>query len=61
MFEYDPETHDGAVLLDDGVRLPFASAALAGSRLRLLRKGQRVQVTVEADEVTSLQILTMTS
>jgi hypothetical protein len=57
--DYDPQTHDGAVLLDDGVRLPFTSQALSGTRLRLLRRGQRVEVTVEDDIVRSLQILTL--
>jgi hypothetical protein len=57
--DYDPQSHDGAVLLDDGVRLPFASQALVGTRLRLLRRGQRVEVTVEDDVVRSLQILTL--
>ncbi|HEX2174805.1 MAG TPA: hypothetical protein VHG70_02750 [Nocardioidaceae bacterium] len=57
--EFDPQTRSGAVLLDDGVRLPFGADALAGTRLRLLRRGQRVQVTVDADEVTALQILTL--
>ena len=61
MSEYDPQTHDGAVLLDDGVRLPFTADALAGTRLRLLRRGQRVRVTVEDDAVTALQILTLSS
>jgi hypothetical protein len=59
--DYDPRTRSGAVLLDDGVRLPFGSDALAGTRLRFLRRGQRVQVSVEADVVTSLQILTLRS
>jgi 2-phospho-L-lactate/phosphoenolpyruvate guanylyltransferase len=59
--EYDPSTRSGAVLLDDGVRLPFGADALAGTRLRFLRRGQRVQVHVEADVVTSLQILTLHS
>jgi hypothetical protein len=57
--DYDPQSHDGAVLLDDGVRLPFTADALAGSRLRLLRRGQRVEVTVDGDVVRSLQILTL--
>lgn len=59
MSEYDPQTHGGAVLLDDGVRLPFTADALSGTRLRLLRRGQRVRVTVEDDAVTALQILTL--
>ena len=57
--EFDPQTRRGAVVLDDGVRLAFEPDALAGSRLRLLRRGQRVTVTVEDDAVTSLQILTL--
>ncbi len=57
--EFDPQTRSGAVLLDDGVRIPFGSAALADTRLRLLRRGQRVRVTVVDDEVTALQILTL--
>ncbi len=59
MSEYDPQTQGGAVLLDDGVRLPFTADALAGTRLRLLRRGQRVRVTVEDDAVTALQVLTL--
>ncbi len=59
--EFDPQSRAGAVLLDDGVRLPFGPEALAGSRLRLLRRGQRVSVTVDADAdaVIALQILTL--
>jgi hypothetical protein len=57
--EYDPQKRCGAVLLDDGVRLPFGPEALAGTRLRLLRRGQRVNVAVDDDLVTSLQILTL--
>jgi hypothetical protein len=47
------------VLLDDGVRLPFGPEALAGTRLRFLRRGQRVSVAVGDDVVTRLQILTL--
>jgi hypothetical protein len=57
--DYDPQTRAGAVLLDDGVRLPFTAQALAGTRLRLVRRGQRVEVTVENDVVSSLRILTL--
>jgi hypothetical protein len=57
--EFDPQTRNGAVLLDDGVLLPFAAEALAGTRLRFLRRGQRVRVTVEDTTVTSVQILTL--
>jgi cold shock CspA family protein len=60
---YDPETGAGSVLLDDGVEVPFPAEALAGSRLRLLRPGQRVRVETAGDgagiRITALQILTL--
>jgi 2-phospho-L-lactate guanylyltransferase len=60
---YEPDTRSGSVLLDDGVRLPFAAAALDGTRLRLLRPGQRVRLEVDGvgaeRHVTALQILTL--
>jgi hypothetical protein len=40
--------------------MEFSAAALEGSRLRLLRPGQRVRIAVGADGVVqSLQILTL--
>lgn len=57
--DFDPQTRSGAVLLDDGVLLPFAAEALEGTRLRFLRRGQRVRVSIEDNMVTSLQILTL--
>lgn len=60
---FDDVTHGGAVLLDDGIELPFTGAALQGSGLRLLRPGQRVRITTSGDEadrrVDTLQILTL--
>ena len=60
---YDAASHDGTVLLDDGVELPFAAAALQGTGLRLLRPGQRVRVEVSGEaadrRVDRLQILTL--
>jgi cold shock CspA family protein len=60
---YDAATHDGKVLLDDGVELPFAADALAGSRLRLLRPGQRVRLETAGSgaglRVVGVQILTL--
>ncbi len=60
---YDDLSHDGAVLLDDGLELPFAAQALQGTGLRLLRPGQRVRVTLAGDgterHVEALQILTL--
>ena len=45
---FDPDTHSGTLLLDDGTELAFPASAFARSGLRLLRLGQRV--TVESDE-----------
>ena len=60
---FDPTTSAGAVLLDDGVELPFAASALDGSGLRLLRPGQRVRLDTAGDgadlRVLRLQILTL--
>jgi cold shock CspA family protein len=60
---FDPETRAGKVLLDDGVEVPFDPDALAGTRLRLLRPGQRVRLSTtgagETLRITGLQILTL--
>jgi 2-phospho-L-lactate guanylyltransferase len=60
---FDLSTGSGAVLLDDGVELPFGATAFTGSGLRLLRPGQRVRIETSgagADlEVRNLQILTL--
>ncbi len=60
---FDPASGTGAVLLDDGVELPFGAEALSGSGLRLLRPGQRVRIETsgadEGSEVRRLQILTL--
>ena len=44
---FDPDRRDGRVLLDDGVELPFPAEALSGTRLRMLRPGQRVRLETE--------------
>jgi hypothetical protein len=60
---YDTDTRGGRVLLDDGLELPFAAEALAGSRLRLLRAGQRVRLETSGHgaglRIVGLQILTL--
>ena len=60
---YDADTHSGRVLLDDGVELAFPASALDGSRLRLLRSGQRVRLETTGSggslRVVGLQILTL--
>jgi hypothetical protein len=44
---FDPVTHEGSVVTDAGELLPFDAQAFAGSRLRHVRLGQRLTVTVE--------------
>ena len=60
---FDPDSRDGRVLLDDGVELPFPAEALAGTRLRMLRPGQRVRLETTGEgaaiRVVGLQILTL--
>jgi hypothetical protein len=60
---FDPDRRDGRVLLDDGVELPFPAEALTGTRLRLLRPGQRVRLETTGEgasmRVVGLQILTL--
>ena len=60
---FDDATRAGAVLLDDGLELPFTAEALVGTGLRLLRPGQRVRISTSGDaadrRVDSLQILTL--
>jgi cold shock CspA family protein len=46
---YDPQTHAGTLLLDDGSQVTFPAAAFERSGLRLLRLGQRVTVDAAAD------------
>jgi 2-phospho-L-lactate guanylyltransferase len=41
---FDPHTHTGTLLLDDGSELAFPAEAFQKSGLRLLRSGQRVVV-----------------
>jgi hypothetical protein len=45
---FDPETHAGELLLDDGSPLSFPGRAFDASGLRLLRLGQRVRVDLDA-------------
>ena len=52
---YDPGTHAGTLLLDDGSELAFPPEAFRRSGLRLLRLGQRV--TVETDAAGAVERL----
>lgn len=59
---FDPDTRSGTVLLDNGVELPYDGTAF-DPRLRLLRSGQRVRISVEGlpprTRVTFLTVVTM--
>ena len=46
---FDEETRSGSVLLDDGLQIPFDSAAFDAGPLRLARFGQRVRITLTTD------------
>lgn len=57
---FDPDTHDGELLLDDGSPLSFPARAFEKSGLRLLRLGQRVRVELDASgEVTRVTLATL--
>jgi cold shock CspA family protein len=56
---FDPQTHAGSLLLDDGTELAFPPAAFEASGLRLLRLGQRVRVDRDASgRVTRVTLAT---
>ncbi len=54
---YDAADEAGTVFTDDGTVLSFGPAALAGSGLRLLRRGQRVRIRL--DEGGAISALTL--
>ncbi len=54
---FDPESHTGSVLRDDGIELRFEAPAFDASGLRLLRLGQRLTVEVVDDLVVALHIV----
>ena len=54
---FDPQTLTGTLLLDDGTPLAFPEHAFRASGLRLLRLGQRVDVSTGPDgDVTKVQV-----
>jgi hypothetical protein len=56
---YDGGTRSGSVFTDDGTVLSFGADALAGSGLRLLRRGQRVRLRCDdAHRITALTLAT---
>ena len=50
---FDPVSHSGTLLLDDGTELAFPAEAFRRSGLRLLRLGQRVTVQADAAGVVA--------
>lgn len=40
--DYDPDTGDGTLLLEDGTEVRFDRGSTGGTEIRLLRIGQRV-------------------
>jgi cold shock CspA family protein len=54
---YDDELGSGSVLLDDGREIPFDTAVMDASGLRLLRPGQRVSITMNDMALTRLWIV----
>jgi 2-phospho-L-lactate guanylyltransferase len=58
--EFNDGDGSGAVLLDNGTRVPFSAPAFAASGLRLLRVGQRVRLEPDADgKIARVALVTM--
>ncbi|MFC0530143.1 cold-shock protein [Phytohabitans kaempferiae] len=56
---YDPDTHSGTLLLDDGTEITYPAEAFAASGLRLLRLGQRVRIEQDdSGQVTRITLPT---
>lgn len=49
IYDFDPRTRSGSVLLDDGTLLPYDAAAFDAGSMRLARVGQRVRISIEGD------------
>ena len=56
---FDPTTHAGTVLLDDGTEIAFDGPAFDAGGLRLLRVGQRVKMSMDEGRVVALTLVTM--
>jgi len=60
---FDPQTHSGSVLLDDGLELPYDADAFGGGSLLTVRVGQRVRIRTEGTgarlRVTFLTLATL--
>jgi len=55
---FSSETHCGTVLLDDGAGRPFDADAFAGSGLRFLRLGQRVNIRIVDGRIAAITLAT---
>ena len=56
VLSFDPTTHAGEVVLDDGTAVPLDESALVGSGLRHLRPGQRVTCALGPDRTRVLAV-----
>ncbi|GAA4901001.1 hypothetical protein LX16_0489 [Stackebrandtia albiflava] len=57
---FDPQERSGSVFLDNGTEVRFGSDAFDASGLRLLRLGQRLNLSVDdTGTVSSINIPTM--
>ncbi len=55
---FDSATRSGSVFLDDGTEIPFGAGAFDAGPLRLLRPGQRVNISVDGGLVTYVTLST---
>jgi cold shock CspA family protein len=56
---FSSQTRGGTVLLDDGTGLPFDADAFAGSGLRFLRLGQRVNIRIADGRIAAITLATL--
>jgi hypothetical protein len=53
---FSSETHCGTVLFDHGAGLPFDADGFAGSHLRFLRRGQRVNIRIVDGRIAAITL-----
>lgn len=56
--DFDRESRNGSVLLDDGSELTFDAAAFDAGGLRFLRLGQRVNLAVDGGRISVVTLST---
>jgi hypothetical protein len=56
---FDPATHEGSVVLDDGLLVPYDAAAFDAGGLRLVRPGQRVRLRLVGARPVLLTLVTL--